>query len=357
MAKGAEALALMLVKHPSKRWYNYFMRYILLLIFIIFFQLQLVSASSYSDVSLTLQPQYPQPGEIVQASLSTYAYNLQNIEIVWTLDDALLQKGVGLTAISLSAPNLGKQATLKATIGTLAKAESVVAPVSIDILWEADTFSPPRYLGRALPVDGSYVRIAAIAHLGVNISSDDLIFSWYKNGRLLANASGRGESSIYIDSPRLYADYTISVQVLSLNESMLGQNSVKITSTKPQLVLYPESPLLGTLFYNAITKNYEKSQDIESSIVAVPYNFSITSPLSLIYKWSIIGSKSIQNKNPNNISILKMLPSTEISVTASHPGAFSQSASKYYSPPSESMLDDIYSTESDYQSPFGSNNN
>ncbi len=330
------------------------MRYIF--IFIIFtLSIQTAFAQSFREVAIQLEPEYPKPESIVQVSLQSYSQNLQGLKISWYLDDVLIKEGNGLINLELTAPILGEQINLIIKINDTVVASRTIAPTMIDILWEAQTYTPKHYKGRALPVDSSRVRAIAIPHLGRDTDPQDLIYNWYKESRLLTKQSGRGKNTLITDSPGLYDDYHLAVEVTDIQGKVLGQNGVRIISTEPELILYKTSPLLGTLFQNALSTKITQQQNIEQSLIAIPYYFSITKGQELSYVWRISGAQYIQDSAPNNITITNTNTKANISVTAQHQQSLLQSAStSYYF----SGQNTIFNTQQqDYVSPFGNPNN
>ena len=331
------------------------MRYIFTFIIFIL-SVQITSAQGFREVAIQLEPEYPKPASSVQVSLQSYSQNLQGSKIGWYLDDVLIKEGDGLTSLELTVPILGEQINLIIKINNIVVASRTIIPTTIDILWEAQTYTPKHYKGRALPVDSSIVRAIALPHFGRDINPQDLIYNWYKGSRFLTRQSGRGKNTLITDSPGLYDDYNLIVEVTDTQGRVLGQNGVRITATEPELIFYNTSPLLGTIFQSALSANIAQQQKVERSLIAIPYYFSITTERELSYTWRISGAQYIQEGAPNNITITNTDTRANISVGAQHQQSLLQSASTSYRFLGQNTLFNTYQQQ-DYVSPFGNPNN
>ncbi len=325
------------------------------LIFILFFLITpTVHAQGFEEVSIQLEPEYPTPNSTVKARLQSYAQNLQSVNIGWYLDDVLLKKGTGLTEITLATPILGESINVFIKIDDEIIAKRTITPTTIDILWEADTYTPSLYNGRALPTDSSKIRAMAIPHTGTPIDTDTLIYNWYIGGQFLSELSGVGKDTITIPSPGLYDVYNLSVEITDTRGLTIGKNGVRIANTEPELLLYTLSPLLGIQLNKALAQNtpiYETTQNItEKTIVAIPYYFSTQTPEALNYTWQTMRVQTFQQPVDNIITLGNAQNNAYISVLAEHPTILLQSAKTDYSFSNPSNLTDVYDI---YQSSFG----
>lgn len=330
------------------------MRYILIL-FTFFVFIQTTSATTFSEVAIQLQPEYPKPGDKVQISLKSYSQNLQGLNIEWLIgDNVLLKEGQGLTDLTLTAPLLGEQINLTIKVSGVVMATYSITPTAVDILWEAQTYTPKYYLGRALPVDSSQIIAVAIPHLGgEEKDTTKLIYNWYKGGKFLINSSGAGKSTLTTASPGLYDDYNLSVEVTDSLGKVLGQNGVHITTIEPKLIFYNILPLVGTNFSRALSTNSVNSSVIENLFTAIPYYFSINEPQELAYTWKISNAQSIQETQPNNLTITSTRQGSTISLIAQHPDILLQFSNIVYQFTDTNSLFNDYPTGESYESPFG----
>jgi len=106
----------------------------------------------------------------------------------------------------------------------------------VDLLYEADTYTPPGYLGRSLPSLGSTVRVAAFT-AG---SEQGLIFEWKKDGYNLPSVSGKGKNVLEFRAinPRSNGN-VIELTVRKPDDSVYAKTSITIPLANPQIVFYP----------------------------------------------------------------------------------------------------------------------
>ncbi len=283
-------------------------------------------AQTAQDISIILKPEYPDAGEVTEVSLQSYSKDLRNKKIQWYLDDVLLVEGVGLVSHKITAPNFGEEINLIIKINNAEQARKIIRPNSADILWEADTYVPEFYKGKALPVDSSEIKAIAKLNNEQYKDKDKLYFNWYRDGYYLTKKSGRGKDTIILQSPGLYDDYNLSVKILNEDGIVVGQGDTRIANVEPELLLYFYSPLIGAMYSKAFPEENTITAGNESIIYAVPYYFSIENPLDLEYKWDIRNAKIFRNQNPALITVIPENTPFKISAEAIHKTALLQTA-------------------------------
>lgn len=161
-------------------------------------------------------------------------------------------------------------------------------PSPVDLLFDADSYVPPFYRGRALPSPGTIMHFQALAHFGVADSA--ITYTWRRNGRVEGDVSGVGKSSVSLPAPTLFGTDTISVDARAADVSAYGSASVTISSIDPSVTLYQDHPLFGIEYYNALT-DQTSIPDLEMTFASVPYFAHVQSPddAGLMYAWSVDG--------------------------------------------------------------------
>ncbi len=313
----------------------------------------------FTDASMYIQPKYPEPGEEVLVNLQSYTNNLHNIFIQWLYGGKIIKEGVGVTNVKIIAPKLGKSLKLKAKIKGVTDLERDIAPILIDILWTAQTYTPKRYLGRALPTNRSKIQAVAIPHLGKsNIDPNKLTYNWYKNNRFLTKNSGINMSKITTASPNIYDEYILNVEVLDRKGNKLGRSGVNIKTVKPEVLLYTIHPLLGVR-YNTSLNNPTLNNNIsdEARIVAEPYYFSTINTNLLSYVWKANNMNLEKTSSPQSVTILKSTPGASLSVYVKDKNKLLQySDTTYTMSRKNNSLNTSPNTQNNktYTSPFGS---
>ncbi len=263
------------------------------------------------QLTLTLAPTYPEPEQLVQLSIQTYALDLDRSTIVWYANDAEIARGVGETKASVQAGKAGEELHILVIArdeeGITASAEAFIRPAEVDLLWEALSYVPPFYAGRALPGANSPIRAHALARFytpnGTLIPDSDIIYTWYRGDAVALK--GRGKSSAVLQGPALFNTETIRVVVESADKSFSGEAGTRIFSTDPFVLLYENHPLFGPLYHRALQGSVN-TLEVEQTITAAPYFANILTPqdASLSYNWSVNGSLITPDpKEPHTLTI------------------------------------------------------
>ncbi len=266
-----------------------------------------------TDLSIELSPSHPAPGESVHALARSSSIDLSETILSWNANGKTLASGVGTTEVDIPAGPLGSETrlTLIALEGELpfATVEAFIRPVELDLLWEADSYVPPFYRGRALPSAGTNLRLEAIPRFvrknGSPVATRDLLFTWKRNGYVIAAVSGRDKSSAVIESPPLFGKDSISVEVKTLDGTLVGEASTRVISQEPRIVLYQNHPVFGLSYHRAL-ENENSIPDVEASFSVVPYFAEAASPddRALRYEWQVNSNKIAHDEeHPSEITI------------------------------------------------------
>src|SRR3989344_3364405 len=163
--------------------------------------------SAPSSIVLKMNPRYPLPGETVNVSVQSSFINLAESTITWRIGDDIIQEGRGIQNINVTAGAIRTRTNISVQgQGDLAEASARarISPAKVDLIWESDSYTPPFYLGRALPSAGALLRFEALAHMktadGRDIPAGEIRFTWRRNGAVILSASGLGKSSVTLPS-------------------------------------------------------------------------------------------------------------------------------------------------------------
>ncbi len=274
-------------------------------------------------LSITVAPAYPRPGDQVTLTLTSTMHDLDSSAITWRAGGVVLSEGIGEKSARIIAGSLGQSTTVRADIAGGGGVQRSIVPTSVDLLWESDSYTPPLYIGKALPSAGSRVKLAAFAYIprvgGGFYDAKDLVYTWRLDGGLLKNLSGRGKSSASIAAPTLFGGYTVSVDVSTVDGRVSGRGSVTIRSVEPHLRLYRDHPLRGIEYGNALTATTFVDES-EATFVAVPFFAPVTNANALVYTWRVNGSAlATDSDEPAKITLSSAAPGTrgviELSLT------------------------------------------
>lgn len=262
--------------------------------------------------TITINPAHPTPGANIHLSLESALLDLQDSSITWYVNNKKIAAGIGMTSADVTAGELGVALAIEADVttadGTAAVAQTSLIPTEVDLLFDANSYIPPFYRGRALPAAGTSLRLQAITRFkktnGSFVQPSDIIYTWRKNGQVLGSLSGHGRSSALVPAPYLYGADTISVEAVSADDTFSGASSILIPSIQPQLRLYEDHPLFGVLFSQALATT-SQIKDREMTFAAVPYFAQAASANdpALSYEWSVNGTRAPASDIHNEITV------------------------------------------------------
>ena len=146
---------------------------------------QTTTQSSINErIEFTIDPVYPKPGSQVAVTIEAYGIDLNTSNISWTVDGKVAREGKGEKILSTTAGKEGSVTTIEATItpsgGETIKKRFFINPQTVDIIWEARTYTPPFYKGKSAYTPYQGVVFDAMPNLvninGVSIGSRQTIY-------------------------------------------------------------------------------------------------------------------------------------------------------------------------------------
>ena len=154
------------------------------------------------------------------------------------------------------------------------------AQTSVDLIWEAKTYTPAFYRGRSLPTAESLVRVVAMTPI------KNPIFHWRKDGLDIKSASGAGKNTFdYRAASTPGGANLIQVSVTGPDGSVAAAAAVRIPVVTPKITFYEVRD--GQIDYRHALKNLNIATD-QTKVIAEPFYFSLTDWLNrrLIFNWS-----------------------------------------------------------------------
>ena len=291
-----------------------FARYLLLTVMLCFpIHIHAQTLDVVETVSITLSPQYPKPGEQVVARLYAPLEKVALDDIVWLLDDTVVQTG-GSVVFNFTAPPLGESIRVGMVARTGNGLEvsdvAIVRPAEVVLAWEGATYAPPWYRGGTYYTAGASVRAEALASIprpnGGLYGRDEVVYTWSRNGVVLGEHSGTGAYALTTEGPRFLGEDILVVEAQSPDGLVIAEAAVRITTRDPHAVLYGVDPLIGVVYHRAIRDGVLIDAAPGSSIVTAPYFMSATSARDpeLFYAWTVNGV-SVEPEN-DNASVLNI---------------------------------------------------
>lgn len=211
---------------------------------------QNISEIGGGDVGIVSNPRHPAPLSEVRLSLNDYNTSTIGASTYWFVDGVELVDMRNERSITLTSGALGEETVVRAemrsaTLPTISMTHTI-RPIEIDIILEADTYTPNFYKGRALPTPESSVRAFAYVHTGDGTSPDALAYKWKFGETVLSGGPVKGKYQVDITVPRLNGG-RLSVEVYTAEGELIGTEYVVVGSVKPLLLFYEYSPLHGLI--------------------------------------------------------------------------------------------------------------
>ncbi|MHB0978313.1 MAG: hypothetical protein ACYC1K_02860 [Minisyncoccota bacterium] len=299
-------------------------------------------------VSINMSPEYPGPNSNVNISIESFSTDLDTSKITWSVDGVEKKSGLGVKNFSLQTGASGKPETvsilIEPQIGNSFIKTVVVQPGEVDLLWQGKSYTPPFYKGRSLWSNQGQVILFAVPHTsspdGTPLRPSNLIYRWSKDGTVLGSQSGAGKNSITLTDSVLSLPQTITVEVLSDANTIVGSKSIRLASITPSVLIYEDSPLYGPLFNREVGEKFVLgSQEVSFSAFPLFFSTVSNSAQNISYSWGT-----------NNVS---EQPGSKITFRAPSEGSGSSNISLKI----DNTLKLLQGTQRSFLVQFGSTNN
>ena len=183
---------------------------------------------------------------------------------------------------------------------------------SVDMFWEANSYVPTLYQGKALPTSDGDVRVFALPGASFGNASQ-ASYIWKVNGTVLGSKSGVGRSSLEVTGSPFIDTSLVVVDVVGSN-GQSGSGILRIPYTKPRVLLYEKSALGGILFSSSIEGGESAPINKDIVLFGYPYFFStekITNNLSYVWK---IDESPINTRGPELVTRSENIGTSTVSV-------------------------------------------
>ncbi len=304
-------------------------KFIIVTLFIGFLAPLSVFAAGLDLINITTNPKTPGPNQDVTISMNSYAVDLNTATIIWFVNKSPSKQGIAEKTLTIHTGDLGTKTIVDITIlgntGKISK-QIVIAPAEVDVLWEAQTYTPPFYKGKALPSYKSLVRVTAIPRFNALTSDPTQYYYKWTYNKIQGAGEALGKNSIVIPMGFPDSKIPVAVTVTLPGTDWSGYKLTNIPGHEAKLVLYEQAPLLGVQFDHALTTNQTPKRGLGNTfnVHAVPYYFSTDNVQNgeLIYTWTVNRSNVVTGLDPLNITLTKQSKAEEsfaISLRAQNP--------------------------------------
>ncbi|MEY3783918.1 MAG: hypothetical protein RLZZ230_240 [Candidatus Parcubacteria bacterium] len=248
------------------------------------------------ELGITLQPNSPQPGESVTASLEDSSGSVYGASITWIIDGTEVPNSRNQRQINFVATTVGKTQNVRAVLTKESGYEKIIQenihPVYLDIIIEPQTRTPGFYLGRALPSIGSTINATALIS-DTGFYDTDLMYVWKINNKVLDGGAIRGRNQVSFPAP-IGRQFTLSVQISELNGTIITSRNISIPSVEPKILFYEVSSLFG-ISEKAIAESVIETSN-NTTVRAEPYNLDIQ-----VYNNPVVHEWKVTNGNYTNV--------------------------------------------------------
>jgi hypothetical protein len=270
------------------------MRKITLILGLLFIPyLSLAASSIGGGILADIKPTNPGPNEMVVVNLQSYSVDLDRSLITWFINNQQINSGIGQKSLSSKVGQVGESSdwsvVIETPLGQQITGHLNFNPSTVNLLWQANTYTPDWYQGKSLPSPGSQVKILALTEIKKSSNQwykkDELVFNWYKNGKFLSLSSGVGKDNIVIETNSDYTPTQITVEVSSLDKTINSSGSLELKNYPPKLLLFPIASSTNVYPFNS---SINLMDDITSLLVE-PFYFSNQDILdnNLVFSWKL----------------------------------------------------------------------
>lgn len=265
------------------------------LLFVAITNAQGLPAASNTNVTFKISNENPQPGQQITITAQSFSVNLDASTNTWTLNGSVYQKGIGVKAIEVKAPELGKKMAIHFSAitseGKEVKADLSIGSGSIDMIIENGGYIPPFFSGK-MPLSYQNVyRVSAFPHLanssGKEYDPKTLIYQWTKDTKAVSDQSGYGKQTFSWQDDMVPSQRTIKVRVSSRDGAAQAQTSIYLKAQSPAITFYNNDPLYGPMYNKAIGEKISIGNSRELSVLAVPYGFNMSSVAKFAFTWLV----------------------------------------------------------------------
>lgn len=317
------------------------------------------SAQAIDPVRFIVSPETPGPNQEVRIEAQGIGAFLGDATITWRKDGQVELSGPGERVLTFTTGSVGSRTTITIGINSPTHGqinrEFVFAPSVVNLVWEADTYVPPFFKGKALYTAGSPLKVVAYPTVVINgsqVANGSLSFQWSRNGSAVPSASGLGRNAFSFLGDQLQVAEQVAVEIF-LGSTRLGSGQITIPTFEPLVVFYNRDPLRGVVYEQAFPQSIALAGK-EITVQAEPYYFSTASKSGgqLSYGWELNGQQttgpdagqgiltlrqegsgsgastlgvSVQNNNPDNLiqrasNVVQIIFGNEMAFNSAFPG-------------------------------------
>lgn len=262
---------------------------------------------SADDILVETIPEIPGPNELVKLKINSFSFNLNNYYIAWFKNGNQEAAGYGTRDFQFRTGDTGDITSITIVIDVenqVFRKELRFSPSQVDLLWEAtDSYVPPFYKGKALPLKQGTVKITAIPETLLIEPTDapNLIYYWDKNYERQVAKSGFGKQSFEFSTNILSNSEKISVTTNDRRENSFAKSTLNIPfgSYEPKILFYEINKNERLMTNKALnTNNIIPGDTIKLSFHPLHLSSKAQNFVDLFVNWSL----NNKSEPPQNFS-------------------------------------------------------
>jgi len=265
------------------------------------------------QLDISISPETPKPNDNVTIMIETYGLDLNSTNIQWIINGKEKLRGDGQKKFIF---NVGASGESRLTLNIFPKNQPQITrsfvfnPSNVDLLWQAETYTPPFYKGKALFSPESSVTMVAIPNFvngSSRVSDSSVVYKWSIDREIMGDNSGYGKNYFKYTADIIPLDKEIGVEAYpSGQETRKGVGSSVLSEKNSFALFYEDNPTSGIMFNYSLMNQINLGNRNESKISVFPYNFSINNKSSgLEYTWYVNSEKIGIPSNTNTVTIKK----------------------------------------------------
>lgn len=265
------------------------------------------------QLSANIIPENPGSNQDVTINLEIYSFDINSSMITWKRNGQVISSGLGRKSLTFKTGNPGVKTTIDVTVDprdrpSIARTFSFT-PGEVDILWQADTYTPPFYKGKALfTTESSVTFVAMPKNTSGAIRPSETVYNWKLNDTRFADKSGYGKNTFNFEGQILIRPVKVDVETYTPTKGAgdnkeIAKDSVTVEPVNSYTRFYEDSLLHGVLFNNALIGNMSLNKS-EVTIATYPFHKTLINKNSGInYTWYVDGSPVELAPTQNSITL------------------------------------------------------
>ena len=253
------------------------------------------TAVSENDISVDITPEHPKAYQNTKIDLISYATDLNKAMIEWRSGNNVVLSGYGKTSYSFKTLGANNTIVFDITITPYGGQNPIskrifVTPSEIEVFFEAvDSYTPPFYRGKALPVSGGKIKIVAFPN--TDGKKNNVVYTWKLNDNIAQGLSGYNQDSFVFKNNELDLKNKVEVTASSLDNKYNAVQNIDIPIYSPEILFYEKSPTEGIDYSHNLTNDFYMNKNKEEmTLVAEPYFLPTNdSTNNFSYEWSVNG--------------------------------------------------------------------